>query len=42
VSIGVAQSGGSDDSAEAILKRADEGLYDAKRSGRNRVIEHAA
>lgn len=38
VSIGVACTAGADDTAEAVLKRADEALYEAKRSGRNRVI----
>jgi two-component system cell cycle response regulator len=38
VSIGVAETTSEDDTAEAILKRADEGLYEAKRAGRNRVI----
>lgn len=38
VSIGVACADGEEDSAEALLKRADEGLYEAKRSGRNRVV----
>ncbi len=42
VSIGVACSEGPDDSADALLKRADEGLYEAKRSGRNRVIGRTA
>ena len=37
-SIGVACSERSDDTAESVLKRADEGLYEAKRAGRNRVI----
>ncbi len=36
VSIGLAMLG-SDDSAESLLGRADEALYRAKRSGRNRV-----
>jgi two-component system cell cycle response regulator len=42
VSIGVACTEGADDSAEALLKRADEGLYEAKRSGRNRVVGRSA
>ena len=42
VSIGVACSEGADDSAETLLKRADEGLYEAKRAGRNRVIGKTA
>jgi two-component system cell cycle response regulator len=37
-SIGVACSERPDDTAESVLKRADEGLYEAKRAGRNRVI----
>ncbi|MET0182103.1 MAG: PleD family two-component system response regulator [Caulobacterales bacterium] len=37
-SIGVAQTEGVDDTAELILKRADDGLYEAKSAGRNRVI----
>ncbi len=41
VSIGVACSDGADDTAEALLKRADEGLYEAKNAGRNRVIGKA-
>jgi len=42
VSIGVACSDGADDSADALLKRADDGLYDAKRAGRNRVVGKTA
>lgn len=42
VSIGVASSEGIDDAPETLLKRADEALYEAKRSGRNRVIGRAA
>jgi two-component system cell cycle response regulator len=38
VSIGVAAATTSDDSVETLLKRADEALYEAKRTGRNRVI----
>ncbi len=38
VSMGVASVLGQDDTAEAVLKRADEALYQAKREGRNRVM----
>jgi len=38
ISLGVATIQGSEDTAEAILKRADEALYKAKRDGRNRVM----
>ncbi len=38
VSIGVALSQGTGETQEAILKRADEALYAAKNSGRNRVV----
>jgi len=37
VSIGVAHMG-ADDTPESMLKRADMGLYEAKRGGRNRVV----
>ena len=37
ISIGVADSA-SGQSADQILKRADEGLYAAKNSGRNKVL----
>ena len=42
ISIGVAASIGKGDTPEALLKRADEGVYEAKRTGRNRVIARAA
>jgi two-component system cell cycle response regulator len=42
VSIGVASSVGGDDDSAALLSRADEALYRAKREGRNRVIAQAA
>ncbi len=38
VSIGVAQSAGASDTPEALLRRADEALYQAKREGRNKVV----
>ena len=42
VSIGVAATQGSDETPESLLKRADDGVYEAKSSGRNRVIARAA
>ncbi|MDV6332785.1 PleD family two-component system response regulator [Asticcacaulis sp. 201] len=38
ISIGVATSQGVGDTPETLLKRADEGVYEAKQAGRNRVI----
>jgi two-component system cell cycle response regulator len=42
ISIGIAASTGAADTAAAILKRADQALYQAKRAGRNRVVPDAA
>lgn len=42
VSVGVAATCGPDDTPEALLKRADDGVYEAKARGRNQVISRAA
>ena len=42
VSVGVAASSGLDDTPDSLLKRADEGVYEAKARGRNQVIARAA
>src|SRR5580658_2784812 len=42
ISIGIAGSEGQSDSASALLHRADQALYRAKRSGRNKVVADAA
>ena len=42
ISIGVAATVGAGDTPEALLKRADEGVYEAKACGRNVVISRAA
>ena len=44
VSVGIAstENGPEDDTAQKLMKRADEALYEAKSGGRNRVIESAA
>ena len=42
ISIGIAALSGAEDTAPAILKRADQALYRAKRDGRNRVVADAA
>ena len=38
LSIGVAESRDGNETADKLLKRADEALYEAKHAGRNRVI----
>jgi two-component system cell cycle response regulator len=42
ISIGLAGLRGKEDNAAAVLKRADQALYRAKRDGRNRVVPDAA
>ena len=42
ISIGIAKMEGVDDTADTLLHRADQALYRAKRSGRNRVVADAA
>jgi two-component system cell cycle response regulator len=42
ISIGVAATLGETDSPEALLKRADAAVYEAKAAGRNKVIARAA
>jgi len=42
ISIGVAATTGDGDTPEGLLKRADEGVYEAKAGGRNKVIAKAA
>jgi two-component system cell cycle response regulator len=42
ISIGIASSEGTGDTADNLLRRADQALYSAKRSGRNRVVADAA
>jgi two-component system cell cycle response regulator len=42
ISIGIAGLRDKDDNAAALLKRADQALYRAKRDGRNRVVPDAA
>src|SRR5579862_1554292 len=42
VSIGIAGAEGARDTADALLRRADQALYRAKHTGRNRVVADAA
>jgi two-component system cell cycle response regulator len=42
ISIGIAGLEGPDDTAEALLHRADQALYRAKKTGRNKVVADAA
>jgi two-component system cell cycle response regulator len=42
VSIGIAEWQGPSDTPEALVKKADDALYAAKRAGRNRVVASAA
>nr|WP_295108796.1 PleD family two-component system response regulator [uncultured Caulobacter sp.] len=42
ISVGVSATTGQGDTPEALLKRADEGVYQAKASGRNAVVGKAA
>ena len=42
ISIGVAASLGADDTPEALLQARRRGVYEAKATGRNRVIAQAA
>jgi two-component system cell cycle response regulator len=42
ISVGVAATSGPDETPQSLLKRADEGVYEAKASGRNKVVSRAA
>jgi len=42
ISIGIAQCEGEGDTADKLLHRADQALYRAKRTGRNKVVADAA
>ena len=42
ISIGIAKAEGEGDDADQLLHRADQALYRAKRTGRNKVVADAA
>ncbi len=42
ISVGVATSAGAGETSQALFKRADEAVYEAKSAGRNRVVARAA
>jgi two-component system, cell cycle response regulator len=42
ISIGIASAQGSQDTVDALLRRADQALYRAKKTGRNKVVAAAA
>jgi len=42
ISVGVSASSGPNDTPETLMKRADEAVYEAKKSGRNLVVGKAA
>ena len=42
ISVGVACTEGQGDTTDALLKRADEAVYEAKAHGRNQVVTRAA
>jgi two-component system cell cycle response regulator len=42
ISIGIAGAEGEGDTVDALLHRADQALYRAKKTGRNKVVADAA